>query len=164
MQNNDAKEQSFIRLIKEYGPTITKVCYFYAVDSDDLNDLRQEVMINLWRGFDRYRGEPSPSTWIYRVSLNSCVSYFRKHKRHQSEYTSIDSIPEIYDSGSEKPDRLREMYNLINRLDRVEKALILLWLSDRKYDDIADIMGIPRNTVASRLHRIKEKLVKYSNE
>ena len=52
MQNNDAKEQSFIRLIKEYGPTITKVCYFYAVDSDDLNDLRQEVMINLWRGFD----------------------------------------------------------------------------------------------------------------
>ena len=56
------------------------------------------------------------------------------------------------------------MYNLINRLDRVEKALILLWLSDRKYDDIADIMGIPRNTVASRLHRIKEKLVKYSNE
>ena len=67
-------------------------------------------------------------------------------------------------AGIEKPDRLREMYNLINRLDRVEKALILLWLSDRKYDDIADIMGIPRNTVASRLHRIKEKLVKYSNE
>ena len=60
MQNNDAKEQSFIRLIEEYGPTITKVCYFYAVDSDDLNDLRQEVMINLWRGFDRYRGESSP--------------------------------------------------------------------------------------------------------
>lgn len=59
---------------------------------------------------------------------------------------------------------MREMYNLINRLDRVEKALILLWLSDHKYDDIADIMGIPRNTVASRLHRIKEKLVKYSNE
>lgn len=164
MQNNDTKEQSFIELIKEYGPTITKVCYFYAVDSDDLNDLRQEVMINLWRGFDRYRGESSLSTWIYRVSLNSCVSYFRKHKRHQSEFTTIDAIPEIHDTSADKPDRLREMYELINRLDRIEKALILLWLSDHPYETIADIMGIPRNTVASRLHRIKEKLVKYSNQ
>ena len=164
MTDPPTNERDFASLIKQHSRIINKVSYFYANDKLPFDDLRQEIYVNIWLGLKQFRGDSKMSTWIYRVSLNSCVSYFRKHKRHQSEYTSIDSIPEIYDSGIEKPDRLREMYNLINRLDRVEKALILLWLNDRKYDDIADIMGIPRNTVASRLHRIKEKLVKYSNE
>ena len=164
MTDPPTNERDFASLIKQHSRIINKVSYFYATDKLPFDDLRQEIYVNIWLGLSQFRGDSKMSTWIYRVSLNSCVSYFRKHKRHQSEYTSIDSIPEIYDLGIEKPDRLREMYNLINRLDRGEKALILLWLSDRKYDDIADIMGIPRNTVASRLHRIKEKLVKYSNE
>ena len=164
MTDPPTNERDFASLIKQHSRIINKVSYFYATDKLPFDDLRQEIYVNIWLGLSQFRGDSKMSTWIYRVSLNSCVSYFRKHNRHQSEYTSIDTIPEIYESGIEKPDRLREMYNLINRLDQVEKALILLWLSDRKYDDIADIMGIPRNTVASRLHRIKEKLVKYSNE
>ena len=161
MQNNDAKEQSFIRLIKEYGPTITKVCYFYAVDSDDLNDLRQEVMINLWRGFDRYRGEASPSTWIYRVAVNSALMALRSSKP-KIETVSLNFG--LLDISSEADDAQREnlqaLQSLINRLEDIEKAIMLLWLDEHSYDEIADIIGLKRNTVAVKIHRIKEKLSK----
>ena len=160
---NEDKDREFSQLIDRYDKLIAKVCYFYAVDADDFYDLRQESLINLWRGFDSFRGSSSLSTWVYRVCLNSCVSFFRKNHRKTSS-VPIEQLPDVIAPDAGKAELMREMYGLINRLNRQEKALVLLWLDQRSYDEIADIMGVPRNTVASRLRRVKEKLVKYSNE
>lgn len=162
IQNKD-KEREYTEMISTYGQVIAKVCYFYAEDMDDFNDLRQESLINLWRGFDSFRGSSRLSTWIYRVCLNSCVSFFRKNK-HKRDAVSIDKLSDLIAPDEDRAELMREMYALINRLSKSEKALVLLWLDQCSYEEIADIMGVPRNTVASRLKRVKEKLVKYSNE
>lgn len=103
------------------------------------------------------------STWIYRVTLNSCVSFFRKHRR-RGNTVSVDEHPELIAEDDEKGAMLREMYRMINRLPAADKALILLWLDEHSYDEIASIMGQPRNTVASRLRRAKEKLTSLTPE
>lgn len=155
--------REFEELLGRYDGVVRKVCYFYATDLDDFDDLRQEAMINLWRGFSRFRGESSMSTWVYRVSLNSCVSYFRRHKRGRDS-VSIENCPEIIAEDDQKAAMLRQMYRMINRLDPTDKAIVLLWLDERPYDEISDIMGIPRNTMASRLRRAKEKLMSFKDE
>lgn len=162
MDSDKEKESAFLSLLDCYTPIVAKVCYFYATDGDDFNDLRQEVLINLWQGFQQFRGDSEISTWIYRVSLNSCVSYFRKHKKHYGTQP-IEFIPDIIAEDTDKRKMIAEMHSLINKLDREEKALILLWLDNYSYEVIAELMGIPRNTVASRIHRIKDKIVKFSN-
>ncbi len=154
---------AFEEMARRYDGVIRKVCYFYANDRDDFNDLRQEALINLWRGFPRFRGEASLSTWIYRVTLNSCVSFFRKNRKG-GQTVAIDELPELLADNDEKAVMLREMYRMISRLPSSDKALILLWLDEHPYEEIASIMGVPRNTVASRLRRAKEKLTSLTPE
>lgn len=148
----------FELLVRQYDHVVRKVCYFYAVDTDDFNDLRQEALVNLWRGFQHFRGDAKISTWVYRVSLNSCVSFFRKHKKGK-QTEAIDRHPELVDESDDKGAMLAEMYRMINRLNREDKAIILLWLDEHPYEEMAEIMGLPRNTVASRLKRAKDKLL-----
>jgi RNA polymerase sigma-70 factor (ECF subfamily) len=134
------------------------VCFFYASDLEDFNDLRQEALVNLWRGFPKFRGDAKITTWIYRVCLNSCVSYFRKQKQNKNT-VSIENAAQLIADTDEKAEMLREMYKLINSLNPSDKALIMLWLDQYSYEEIAQILGQPRNTIATRLHRIKERLV-----
>jgi RNA polymerase sigma-70 factor (ECF subfamily) len=157
-QYEDLLEADFEQMVSRHDVLIRKVCFFYASDLDDFNDLRQEALVNLWRGFPKFRGEAKITTWIYRVCLNSCVSYFRKQK--QNEHTvSIDYAAQLIADTDEKAEMLRDMYKLINGLNSSDKALIMLWLDEYSYDEISQILGQPRNTVATRLHRIKERLV-----
>lgn len=151
-------KKAFEETVGRYDGVIRKVCYFYSSDIDDFNDLRQEALINLWRGFPRFRGEANLSTWIYRVTLNSCVSAFRK-KRKRADTLSLDQCRGLLEEPDQKAGMLREMYRMINRLGPSDKALILLWLDEHTYEEMASVMGIPRNTIASRLRRAKEKLV-----
>lgn len=159
----DDLRRDFEIMAHQYDGVIRKVCYFYATDRDEFNDLRQEALVNLWRGFSRFRGDASLSTWIYRVTLNSCVSFFRKHRKNSS-IVPIDEQADIMAESDEKAAMLREMYRMIGRLDKADKALILLWLDEHSYDEIAEIMGQPRNTIASRLRRAKEKLISLNPE
>lgn len=155
-------KDEFELMLAQYDGVIRKVCYFYAVDLDDFNDLRQEALVNLWQGFPRFRGQAKISTWIYRVTLNSCVSFFRKHKKGR-QTVAIEEHPELIAEDDQKGEMLRQMYRMINALDATDKALVLLWLDEHPYDEIAQVMGMPRNTVASRLRRAKEKLVGMGN-
>lgn len=159
----DELRQAFNEIVRLHDGIIRKVCYFYAVDLDDFNDLRQEALVNLWRGFPRFRGDARLSTWIYRVSLNSCVSFFRKHRKGR-DTVPIDQCPGLLADDDAKAEMLREMYRMINRLDPSDKALILLWLDEHSYEEMASIMGLPRNTIASRLRRAKEKLTSLTPE
>jgi RNA polymerase sigma-70 factor (ECF subfamily) len=148
----------FEQMVSRHDGLIHKVCFFYASDLDDFNDLRQEALVNLWRGFPAFRGDAKITTWIYRVCLNSCVSYFRKQKQNKN-VVPIEQAAQLIADTDEKAEMLREMYKLINCLGNADKALIMLWLDECSYDEIAQILGLPRNTVATRLHRIKERLV-----
>ena len=161
MEQND-KEKQFTSLIEEYKRVIYKICYMYATDGDNFKDLYQDVVINLWKGFEGYEGKGKPSSWIYRVGLNTCISFYRQQQR-RGEHTSLDSIYCLEAEYSETTKRLKEMYRLIAGLDKFERAVILLWLDENSYEEIAEIVGVPRNTVASRLKRIKDKLTKQAN-
>lgn len=162
MESNDAKTKDFLQAVETYSGIINKICYYYARNPEEFDDLRQEALIHLWQGWEQFGGRAQLSTWIYRVCLNSCVSNFRAHAMKASAIP-LDSIADVAADNSDRPEQLRQMHRLIGQLAPREKAVILLWLDNYPYDTIAEMMGVPRNTVASWLKRIKEKLVKLSN-
>lgn len=163
MSHKSEKEQQFIEIIESNRQMIYKVCYMYASDDDHFKDLYQEVLINLWRGIDRFRGDAQLSTWIYRTSINTCVTYYRRNHKHD-EMLSLEGVSVVDNDDGTRLQQIKEMYRLISRLDRMEKAIILLWLDEKSYDEISEITGLSRNNVASRLRRIKIKLQHFSEE
>ncbi len=153
-------KKEFAELVNRYKDVIFKVCYVYA-SREELEDYYQEVLIQLWRSLPKFRNESKMSTWIYRVSLNTCISYVRKNKKvNKVSLIDLDFI----DNDIEKKYYIDELYLLINRLNKFEKTIILLWLEDRDYEEIASIVGISKNNVAVKLNRIKDKLRRMSNQ
>jgi RNA polymerase sigma-70 factor (ECF subfamily) len=156
-------EREFLDMIAAQKRVIYKVCYIYAKDQDDLNDLFQEVVLNLWKSFPSYRGDSTVTTWVYRIAMNTCITFLRRSN------TRLQTIPMTADVASLVADeegrtgQLQELYRLINRLGKLERALILLWLEERSYQEMADILGISKANVAVKLLRTKEKLKKMSN-
>ena len=163
MKYSDAEKRNiFEQCVSKYSTLINKICYMYAIDMDNFNDLRQEVLINVWQGIEGFENRAKLSTWIYRVSLNTCITYSNKERKHSSHDELSDNIYSLDDS-QDHLRQLKEMYQLIDRLNRLDKALILLWLDEVPYEEIGSIMGISRNNVASRLRRAKEKLTNMAN-
>ena len=156
-------EREFLDMIAAQKRVIYKVCYIFAKDQDDLNDLFQEVVLNLWKSFPNYRGDSTVTTWVYRIAMNTCITCLRRSN------TRLQTIPMTADVASLVADeegrtgQLQELYRLINRLGKLERALILLWLEERSYQEMADILGISKANVAVKLLRTKEKLKKMSN-
>ncbi len=156
-------EREFLDMIAAQKRIIYKVCYIYAKDQDDLNDLFQEVVLNLWKSFPSYRGDSTVTTWVYRIAMNTCITFLRRSN------TRLQTIPMTADVASLVADeegrtgQLQELYRLINKLGKLERALILLWLEERSYQEMADILGISKANVAVKLLRTKEKLKKMSN-
>ena len=156
-------ELQFTRMVKEYRKTIYTVCYFFSKDTEEVNDLYQEILINLWKGFPNYRGESSLKTWIWRVSLNTCSNQERKKKsRIQTVSLSIDI--DLYNDDDAGSRQIQMLYDRINQLDVFDRAIILLWLENMTYQDIADVVGISVSNVTTRLFRIKEQLKTMSNK
>lgn len=153
--------QDFLQAIERNSGIINKICYCYAKDSEDFHDMRQDILANIWAYRESFRGDSSLTTWIYRLALNTCISALRKRK-NKGTNVSIDTITDISADETDLPAMHREMHRLISRLNAEEKAVILLWLDDMSYDEIASIVGCPRNTIATRLKRIKEKIVRFS--
>ena len=156
-------ELQFTKMVKEYRKTIYTVCYFFSKDTEEVNDLYQEILINLWRGFPNYRGESSLKTWIWRVSLNTCSNQERKKKsRIQTVPLSIDI--DLYNDEDAGSRQIQMLYDRINRLEVFDRAIILLWLENMTYQDIADVVGISVSNITTRLFRIKEQLKSMSNK
>ena len=159
--NDSNLEKAFIELVQQNERLIYKVCSFYVSDEFPMTDLYQEVIFNLWRSFPKFRNESSLSTWMYRVALNTCISGIRKELK-RPKHIPIAGLEEYLVEPESMEENIREMYKLIHQLKTLERAIILLYLEEKSYQEIADIMGLTINNVAIKLKRIKEKLKKMS--
>ena len=156
------QEQLFLSLVEQHKQIIYKVCFMYASDDETVNDLFQEVTLNLWKSFPRFRGDSKATTWVYRIAVNTCISWLRVSGKRIKTVPLTFSMTELLSDEQEK-ENLRELYALINRLGKLERALILLWLEERSYEEIAEILDISVSNVGVRINRIKAKLVLMSN-
>ena len=156
-------EKEFLTMIEAQKRTVYKVCYIYANDQDDLNDLYQETVLNLWKSFPRYRGDSKLTTWVYRIAMNTCITFLRRSNARPQIVPMTANVASMAAEDNEMAGQLRELYRLISQLGKLERALILLWLEERSYEEIANILGITKTNVAVKLNRTKEKLKKMSN-
>ena len=160
METTPGKE-SFLRLVEDNKGIIIKVCLSYCRDKGDREDLAQEIIYQLWKSMHRFNGQYKFSTWMYRVALNTAISFYRKEKRSAPvvPFTGVDmDIEDTSGDGSEADTRLRLLQQFISRMKDLDRALILLYLEEKSYAEIAEIIGISETNVATRLSRIKDKL------
>ncbi len=159
----DSLEIDFARIVREHKGTIYTVCYMFSKDEDEVSDLFQDILVNLWKGFAKFRGDSSMRTWIYRVSLNTCISAERKKKR-KSATVPLDMDIDLFDDSAEDMKQIRMLQKRISRLGPFDRAIVLLWLENLSYDEIGAIVGITAKNVSVRLFRIKEQLRNMSDE
>lgn len=158
--NNSDYNKSFTAMVGRHEKIIFSVCFFYATSEVPFEDLRQEVLISLFKGYRNFRQESSETTWVYKVCINTCLFSLKKFTP-KVKTVSFDEIPSVHfqeENDKALREKLEWLYAIIAQLNPMEKALILMWLDELSYEEIASNMGIPRNTVASRLFRIKEKI------
>ena len=135
----------------------------FSNNPDEVADLYQEILINLWKGFPKFRGDSNVRTWIYRVSLNTCISSERKKDR-KVETLPLSMDINLFDDSAEDLKQIRMLQSRISRLGPFDRAIVLLWLENLSYDEIGAIVGITSKNVSVRLFRIKEQLRNISNE
>jgi RNA polymerase sigma-70 factor (ECF subfamily) len=162
MEKNDM-ERAFIAVIRQYERVIYKVCSFYVSDEFPLADLYQDVVCNLWMAFPKFRNESAISTWMYRIALNTCITGARKDMRRPKSSVPVAMLAESLPEPESMEENIREMYRLIAQLKTLEKAIVLLYLEEKSYQEIADITGLTVSNVATKLRRSKEKLKQMSN-
>ena len=149
-------EQLFAKTVKEQRSTIYTVCYMFSKDADEVNDLFQEVLVNLWKGFEGFEGRSDIRTWVYRVALKTCISLDRKKRRQATARLSMDiNLFEDDDTDTRQVALLHKRISLLQPFDR---AIVLLWLENLPYDEIGQIVGISAKNVGVRLYRIREQL------
>ena len=149
----------FTQLVREHKSTIYTVCYMFSKDEEEVNDLFQETLINMWKGIDSFREESKISTWIYRVALNTCLLQERKKKR-QVPKVPLTMDVNFFEDDSANATPVRQLHQRIGKLGLVDRALVMMWLEGMSYDEIGAVMGISAQHVGVKLFRIKEMLKK----
>ena len=157
----EQKQQEFTRLVEKNKTVVYNVCYMFSGSREEAEDLFQDVLVRLWRGYDSFRGESDVRTWFYRVSLNTCINgQKRKKKRRETTRVPLSIDVDFFGEISDRTLQVRRLYALINRLGLVDRALILLWLEGLSYEEIGAVIGISVKNVSFQLYRIKEELKK----
>jgi len=161
--NTVVLEKTFTEIVTLHQGIIHKVCGIYCKDEEARKDLFQEIVMQLWRSFPTFRGDSKITTWMYRVALNTAISSFRKQVRKPEEESlsvSIYQIPASNRFRQEQDEQIQFMYKAIEHLSKIEKAIIMLYLEEHSYDEIAKITGITKTNVGVKINRIKGKLQK----
>ena len=155
-------KEDFLRNITQNQGIIHKVTRIYCDDEDDRKDLFQEILIQLWKSYDKFREQSKFSTWMYRVAINTAITNFKRDKKSRKSEIGKDLYQladEPYDE--EKEEHLKLLYEAINQLTGIEKSITLLYLEDKPYEEISEITGISQNYVRVKMNRIKKKLESY---
>lgn len=148
---------TFIKLLEENKGIIHKISMMYTLNLTDKEDLYQEICLQLWRSYRSYRADSKFSTWLYRVALNTAISSVRKDRR-RLETVQLDQAEHFVSRESGKAEMTRMLFKAVAKLNKVDKAIILLWLEEKEYAEISEIMGISLSAVSVRLVRIRERL------
>ena len=153
-------EKKFEKDIKDNELLIYKVCGIYAFNTDDRKDLFQEIVIQLWKAYPKFKGEASFSTWLYRVAINTAITGLRRKKDMISSVEPSSMPIDIKDDNhwAEEEERLQQMYRAIEKLNEIEKAIVMLYMEDRSYEEMEEILGISQGTLRVKMTRIKDKL------
>jgi RNA polymerase sigma-70 factor (ECF subfamily) len=150
--------------ILPYAAIIIKICRAYTNSQDDFEDYYQEVCLQIWRIKDSFKKESQWSTWIYRLSLNVCLTYLKKKKNNDKKFVSDSLPPEAIDDSYVFVDEsVNKLYGAIRQLTEIDRAIILLYLEEKSYQEIAEIIGTNQNNIGVRIKRIKGRLNKLLN-
>ncbi len=153
------EKKQFIGILNQHKRLLYKVTYAYCRNSDDRKDLEQEIIIQLWKSLNKYNDEFKLSTWIYKIALNVAISHYRRDVKRQKTNEPFDET--IFQIAAEEDcvegqiDKTRLMYKFINKLDELNKAIIFLYLEDKSYKEISEIMGLTETNVGTKINRIK---------
>ena len=157
---NKELEHSFVTQLETNQNIVHKICRLYTNNSDAHNDLFQEITIQLWKAFPKFRGDSKFSTWMYRVALNTAITLYRKSKRRVAtqdfESVSFKISADAYDDTVEV--QLKDMYKAVKSLNDIDKALVFLYLENKSYREISETLGITEVNSRVKMNRIKEKL------
>ena len=160
-QNNQYNKEEFLKLIQQNRKIIFKICNSYCKNKHDREDLAQEIVYQLWKSFDSFNSVYKFSTWMYRVALNVAISYYRKEKKSRETVPLEEHLFEISDDEDVSEESVRNfnlLQQFINELKELDRALIILYLEEKNYKEIAEILGITETNVATKISRIKEKI------
>ncbi|MDT0295671.1 RNA polymerase sigma factor [Mesonia ostreae] len=153
-------EHTFVKLLEEHQNIVHKICRMYTYDKASHHDLFQEITIQLWKAFPKFRGDSKFSTWMYRVALNTAITLYRKSKRkphtQDIEQFNFKIKAEEYDDTTEQ--QLKIMYAAIRELNDIDKALVFLYLEGKNYSDISETLGITEVNARVKMNRVKKKL------
>ena len=153
-------QEEFVRQVQANQGILRKICRLYGETQPDREDLFQEIVVQLWRALPKFQAQSKFSTWLYRVALNTAISDFRKKRRSlpvsETEVESLEIKSELNEV--DKEERLNALYVAISRLTEIDKAIVMLYLEDKSYEEMEDILGISANNLRVKMNRIKEKL------
>ena len=152
--------------ILPFAAIIIKICRAYTHSQEDFEDYYQEVCLQIWRSKDNFREQCNWSTWVYRISLNVCLTLLKKKRNNGQTYFTLDVLPDVatVENRAFNDEPLNQLYIAIKRLSEVDRALILLYLEEKSYQEIADILGTNANNIGVRVNRIKDRLKKMLDE
>jgi RNA polymerase sigma factor (sigma-70 family) len=152
-------QERFQTVVDQHKKILYKVCNSYCRNRDDRDDLAQEIIIQLWRSFGKFDERYRFSTWMYRIALNVAISFYRRENT-RTRYVISDELHllEAIDEAKDQPEEIRFLYEFIDGLDPLNKALVLLYLDGNNYQEIAEVLGISETNVATKISRLKSKM------
>ena len=157
----DKLSEQFLSVFEDNTGIIIKIARAFAKTSHDREDLINDIALELWKSFERFKGDSKISTWIYRVAINVSMNYKRKKKKDSffsflDDFKKVDSLPWLIEQDNSSESEI--LYNCIDELNEINKAIILLYLDGNSHDEISEIMGISKTNVGTRIGRIKEQI------
>lgn len=162
MNKRESKEQ-FVDMIEEHQNIIHKISFFYSDHLEDRKDLEQEIIYQLWKSYPSFSNRSQFTTWMYRVALNTAILDLRKRKKRPEKTQITDQVLNLQDQPESGNEDVMVLFKVIEQLEKVDRALILLYLEKKSYEEIASIIGLTSKNVSVKLVRIKEKLRKLLN-
>jgi RNA polymerase sigma-70 factor, ECF subfamily len=159
-------QAAFVKLVQEHRLIVHKICNLYGATHHDRQDLFQEIIVQLWKAYPKFRGEAKFSTWLYRIALNTAISDLRRQKKYISPIDPDHlpaGLPEVQ-YPKEQEEQVQQLYAAIDQLTEIEKALVMLYLEDKPYEEMEEILGINQNNLRVKMNRIKDKLRKLTKE
>jgi len=151
-------EDKFITILEDHKKLIFKIANSYSRNPEERKDLMQEIVLQLWKAFPDYNSDYAFSTWIYRIALNVSISFYRKEITRKKTVESYKEVVEFTDHETYRNDQMEQLHKMIEKLNLLEKAVMILYLEGKNYKEMAEIMGITATNISTRINRIKNKL------